>query len=135
MRETFCKYFKEGYGFWINLLLILMVAMPGVSFLFYKIMVMNWVSSSPSQLHLINWRMTIAILIPLVMLSAGLGGLLIPCLFLKTGSTLHDRMLERVSRAPLDFFISHPIGRIINRFSKDTAVADSVLVKQLLFIF
>ena len=35
----------------------------------------------------------------------------------------------------MSFFVSHPVGRLLNRFSKDTAVADSVLVKQLLSIF
>ena len=35
----------------------------------------------------------------------------------------------------MSFFVSHPVGRLLNRFSKDTAVADSVLVKQLLTIF
>ena len=39
-------------------------------------------------------------------------------------------MLRRVVRAPMRFFYSNPLGRIINRFSKDTAMADSVVVLQ-----
>ena len=32
----------------------------------------------------------------------------------------------------MSFFVSNPIGRILNRFSKDTAVVDSVFVQQVL---
>ena len=35
----------------------------------------------------------------------------------------------------MSFFVSTPVGRILNRFSKDTAVVDTVLVRQALFIF
>ena len=42
---------------------------------------------------------------------------------------LHSRMLKRVARAPTSFFDANPLGRILNRFSKDTAVLDSQLPK------
>ena len=38
---------------------------------------------------------------------------------------LHNKMVERVSRAPTSFFDSNPVGRILNRFSKDTAILDT----------
>ena len=40
---------------------------------------------------------------------------------------LHNQMLARVTRAPSSFFDSHPLGRILNRFSKDTAILDTQL--------
>uniref|UniRef100_A0A915KA28 ABC transmembrane type-1 domain-containing protein n=1 Tax=Romanomermis culicivorax TaxID=13658 RepID=A0A915KA28_ROMCU len=40
---------------------------------------------------------------------------------------LHGRMLESVLYAPLTFFTGNPVGRIINRFSKDTGVMDEQL--------
>ena len=39
-------------------------------------------------------------------------------------------MLRSVTRAPILFFDSNPLGRIINRFSKDTAVSDGTLPEQ-----
>ena len=39
-------------------------------------------------------------------------------------------MLNSVTRAPMLFFDSNPLGRIFNRFSKDTAVSDGTLPEQ-----
>ncbi|CAM9672778.1 unnamed protein product, partial [Sphacelaria rigidula] len=40
---------------------------------------------------------------------------------------IHDRMLARVVRAPVLFFDSNPVGRILNRFTKDTHFMDDML--------
>ncbi|XP_035829879.1 multidrug resistance-associated protein 1 [Aplysia californica] len=41
--------------------------------------------------------------------------------------TLHNVMLSHVLQAPMSFFDTTPIGRIINRFSRDVDVLDSTL--------
>lgn len=41
--------------------------------------------------------------------------------------TLHDVLLTGVMRAPLFFFETTPIGRILSRFSKDTDELDNDL--------
>jgi len=46
---------------------------------------------------------------------------------LRAASSLHDRVLERVLRAPVSFFDATPVGRILNRFGKDQEVLDSEL--------
>ena len=63
----------------------------------------------------------------LVILS-GLTTILITFALLNLSNRLHNSMLLRVARAPMTFFTSNPLGRIINRFSKDTAMADSTLI-------
>ena len=40
---------------------------------------------------------------------------------------LHNQMLQQLLRAPVSFFDSNPVGRILNRFSKDIGVLDLVL--------
>jgi len=46
---------------------------------------------------------------------------------LNAASRLHEAMLNRVLRAPMSFFDTTPLGRILNRFSKDIDVVDVVL--------
>ncbi|KGB75304.2 ATP-binding cassette transporter [Cryptococcus deuterogattii R265] len=41
--------------------------------------------------------------------------------------TIHDRLLDRIMRATVRFFSVTPLGRIINRFSRDVEVIDSSL--------
>ena len=54
---------------------------------------------------------------------------------LHISKNLHNKMLEKVSRAPIQFFDSNPSGRIINRFSKDTSATDSNLPLQFLIFY
>ncbi|XP_018496938.2 multidrug resistance-associated protein 1 [Galendromus occidentalis] len=68
-----------------------------------------------------------------------LGVLSISLSTLSASRMLHDNLLMSILRAPMSFFDSTPIGRIVNRFSRDVEVLDSnlpqdirVLVQQLL---
>lgn len=58
-----------------------------------------------------------------------LGGALIANRFwlqrgLSAGLGIHDLMLKSILRAPLRFFDSTPVGRILQRFSRDTEIID-----------
>ncbi|XP_040579194.1 LOW QUALITY PROTEIN: multidrug resistance-associated protein 1 [Lepeophtheirus salmonis] len=46
---------------------------------------------------------------------------------LNASMKIHGKLLENVLRAPLSFFDTNPLGRILNRFSKDIDVADTTL--------
>ncbi|CAN8068720.1 unnamed protein product [Agarophyton chilense] len=48
-------------------------------------------------------------------------------LALYASKKLHDKMLHSVLRAPLTFFDTTPIGRIISRFSRDVQTLDELL--------
>jgi ABC-type multidrug transport system fused ATPase/permease subunit len=43
---------------------------------------------------------------------------------LNAATKLHGTMLERILRSPMAFFDTTPIGRILNRFSKDIDTVD-----------
>ena len=51
---------------------------------------------------------------------------------LRGAKLLHIRMLRRVIQAPMRFFDTTPIGRVLNRMSSDTAAIDSNLQSKFL---
>lgn len=52
------------------------------------------------------------------------------------GSTvLHENLLENMLRLPLAFFETTPLGRIVNRFSKDIDVIDTMIPRNLSWFF
>lgn len=68
---------------------------------------------------------------------SGLGGGQAVCLFagsmmfalgaLTAAKRLHNNLLSKVLRLPMAFFDTTPLGRILNRFSKDVDTVDTVL--------
>uniref|UniRef100_T1K6F1 ABC-type glutathione-S-conjugate transporter n=2 Tax=Tetranychus urticae TaxID=32264 RepID=T1K6F1_TETUR len=46
---------------------------------------------------------------------------------LKGARLIHEKMLHRMIRAPMSFYDTTPLGRILNRFTKDIDVADVTL--------
>lgn len=46
---------------------------------------------------------------------------------LRAAQVTHNYLLKRILRAPMEFYDQTPIGRIINRFSKDVEAVDSDL--------
>ena len=46
---------------------------------------------------------------------------------LRSSRNLHNGMIETVTRAPMSFYDTTPLGRIVNRFSKDIYTIDETL--------
>ena len=51
---------------------------------------------------------------------------------LKCSESLHNLMVVALLRSPVLFFDSNPVGRILNRFSKDIGCMDELLPKEFL---
>ena len=45
--------------------------------------------------------------------------------------SLHSRMLKNILRSPMSFFDTTPLGRVLNRFSKDIYLVDEVVPKSI----
>jgi ATP-binding cassette subfamily C (CFTR/MRP) protein 1 len=65
---------------------------------------------------------------------AGLGTMFSAYQGVQAALELHNRSFQSVMRAPMSFFDTTPIGRIINRFSRDQDVIDSLLMDTLRMI-
>ena len=46
---------------------------------------------------------------------------------IRASKTLHEALLSNIMRCPMSFFDTTPLGRIINRFSKDVDTMDAEL--------
>ncbi|CAF5160834.1 unnamed protein product, partial [Rotaria magnacalcarata] len=46
---------------------------------------------------------------------------------LNASRVLHNKMFQRIIHCPISFFDLNPIGRILNRFTKDMAIVDEEL--------
>ncbi|KAL4067103.1 P-loop containing nucleoside triphosphate hydrolase protein [Scleroderma yunnanense] len=53
---------------------------------------------------------------------------------LRSSKYLHDMMLNSVLHAPLSFFDTTPIGRVLNLFSRDIYVIDQVLAQMIMHL-
>ncbi|CAF0960595.1 unnamed protein product [Rotaria sordida] len=51
----------------------------------------------------------------------------IELMFLNAARVLHNKMFRQLIRAPIVFFDTNPVGRILNRFTKDVAIMDDSL--------
>ena len=51
---------------------------------------------------------------------------------LRCSERLHDKMVVAILQAPVLFFDSNPVGRILNRFAKDVGCLDELLPKTFL---
>ena len=49
--------------------------------------------------------------------------------------SLHSRMLKNILRSPMSFFDTTPLGRVLNRFSKDIYLVDEVVPKSIRTFF
>ena len=117
----------------MNLLGLFLILAFVAILLGFQFFLADWVSQSSTNQKrdrniILAVILTISVLLITILLSIQISGLT-----LYIGKNLHNKMINRVSRAPVSFYDSNPSGRILNRFSKDTAVLDIQLT--LLYFF
>ncbi|XP_040171084.1 multidrug resistance-associated protein 1-like isoform X2 [Anopheles arabiensis] len=126
---VYIKYFK-GIGLWLGFWSIFFSVINQGASIYANIWLTDWsedpeAATDPSvrDMYLgvyggLGGAQSIALLIASVTLALG-------CI--KAARELHNNLLESSMRMPMSFFDTTPLGRIMNRFSKDVDVVDNIL--------
>ena len=84
-----------------------------------------WVAADSDSSSL--YRNAFFLVIGVFFITSVISALSISGIFLLQAKRLHSSMIIKLVRAPLHFFDESPVGRIVNRFSKDLGVADMLM--------
>lgn len=88
--------------------------------------------SNPSQESAeITWRLSIYALLGVLYSISVIGGVIFVWVYcgIRSARFLHSGMLNNIVKLPQSFFDTTPLGRILNRFSKDQYTVDEVYKK------
>uniref|UniRef100_H3DQA7 ATP binding cassette subfamily C member 4 (PEL blood group) n=1 Tax=Tetraodon nigroviridis TaxID=99883 RepID=H3DQA7_TETNG len=138
--HLYLKYFRAGANFLVLLILISINVLAHIAFVLQDWWLAHWASeqkrtnvtehfnsSVPQQLDLDLYLGVYAGLTASSVLFGFLRCLLFFNVLVNSAENLHDRMFDAILRTPVQFFDINPIGRILNRFSKDIGYLDSLL--------
>ncbi|XP_054643013.1 ATP-binding cassette sub-family C member 4-like isoform X4 [Dunckerocampus dactyliophorus] len=140
--QMYVKYFRAGANFMVLFLLILLNALAHVAFVLQDWWLACWSSkqqqqhvhitqhlngSLPAELDLDLYLSVYAGLTATSVLFGFVRSLVFFNILVRSAQTLHNRMFDAILRTPVHFFEMNPIGRILNRFSKDIGYLDSLL--------
>ncbi|GBC22979.1 uncharacterized protein OCT59_014076 [Rhizophagus irregularis] len=131
--NVYLKYFNSNgsYLFWITASILFMSTRVTQTLEGWWLNVWSSLTQNISHYN-IDYYINIYIL--LTMLSVFFGVIQFSWLYygsLQASKKLYNQLLVRVIKAPLRFFDTTPIGRILNRFSKDFEIIDSILAVDL----
>uniref|UniRef100_A0A1X7UA79 Uncharacterized protein n=1 Tax=Amphimedon queenslandica TaxID=400682 RepID=A0A1X7UA79_AMPQE len=133
--KTYIRYFLTGGGYLFTLVIVLIYLSTEANFVTADWWISNWAycesdSNDSSSICSLTDNQRIGIyggLIGSLAVFAGLRSTLFFFLMLNSARIVHNKMFARVLRAPILFFDTNPIGRVLNRFSKDVGFLDDEL--------
>ena len=103
------------------------MASANVGAILTNIWIAAWSNESADRQTDPVWRDVLLGLVCFTVVAAVVRALLSFDALVRAAHTLHNCMLRAVVRAPVLFFDSNPIGRILNRFSKDVGAIDDLM--------
>ncbi|XP_043747926.1 ATP-binding cassette sub-family C member 4-like isoform X7 [Cervus elaphus] len=138
--KTYNDYFTAGTHWFIIIFLILVNIAAQVAYALQDWWLQDW-ANLQNALYLgaygkeeiivilsLNWYLGVYSGLTVSTILLGITrSLLIFYILVKSSQTLHNKMLWSILRAPVLFFYRNPIGRILNRFSKDIGHMDDLL--------
>ncbi|CAM9532363.1 unnamed protein product, partial [Hapterophycus canaliculatus] len=127
-RSTYWEYIREAAGVWQVVLIFLcdlikfQVLVMGVT-----VWLARWSRQTEEEQDKRRYLVVLILLAVAAVIVSLLRAILTFFSLVKASHRLHDRMLKRIIRAPVLFFDSNPVGRILNRFTKDMHFMDDLL--------
>uniref|UniRef100_A0A4W2CXT3 Cystic fibrosis transmembrane conductance regulator n=1 Tax=Bos indicus x Bos taurus TaxID=30522 RepID=A0A4W2CXT3_BOBOX len=138
--KTYANYFTAGADWSVIIFLILVNIAAQVTYILQDWWLAFWanvqsdlyfggcVKENEEVVFVLNWYLGVYSGLTVSTVLFGITrSLLIFYILVNSSQTLHNKMLESVLRAPVLFFHRNPIGRILNRFSKDIGHMDDLL--------
>ena len=143
--QLYATYFAAGccdHGYLALLLILCLTVLTQTLSVFSDVWLAEWarettrmnattaanVSAPATYLDTAYWQWSYVAWLPGITLSAILRSFLFSWIAIRSSTRIHDTSMERVLRAPLStYFDITPVGRLINRFSKDQDSIDSAL--------
>jgi ATP-binding cassette subfamily C (CFTR/MRP) protein 4 len=132
--DTYVNYIRAMGGFWAAFFLLMVFCATQGTVLWTIATMGRWAELPPSEQD--SWSM-LGLVIgqgSMVMVLAVFRAMISFAMTIKASKKLHDGMARAVLRAPIAFFDTNPMGRILNRFSADVGSNDDLL-PQTLFDF
>ncbi|XP_031130030.1 ABC transporter C family member 12-like [Ipomoea triloba] len=119
------RYTNALGGLWVVMVLFFFYTMTEVLRLLSSTWLSVWTEKSTSKDYVAAFYILIYALVSSTQVLVTLGNSFwLITSSLNAAKRLHDSMLHSILRAPMVFFHTNPIGRIINRFSKDLGDID-----------
>uniref|UniRef100_A0A480F348 Cystic fibrosis transmembrane conductance regulator n=3 Tax=Sus scrofa TaxID=9823 RepID=A0A480F348_PIG len=138
--KAYKNYFTAGAHWFIIIFLILVNVAAQVSYVLQDWWLSYWANKQSSlnvtvvgngtetQKLDLNWYLGIYSGLTVSTVLFGIArSLLVFYVLVSSSQSLHNKMFESILRAPILFFDRNPIGRILNRFSKDIGHMDDLL--------
>nr|XP_009665672.1 PREDICTED: multidrug resistance-associated protein 4 isoform X2 [Struthio camelus australis] len=140
--KVYRKYFTAGANYFVIFILLLFNILAQVAYVLQDWWLSYWANNQEKlnvttngnngineTEHLdLNFYLEIyAGLTVATILFGIIRSLLVFQVLVNSGQTLHNKMFQSILKAPVLFFDRNPIGRILNRFSKDIGHLDDLL--------
>nr|CAI9712223.1 unnamed protein product [Rangifer tarandus platyrhynchus] len=138
--KTYANYFTAGAHWPVIIFLILVNIAAQVAYALQDWWLADWakiqsglyfgtyLKEAEDVMFVLNWFLRVFSGLTVSTILFGIiRSLLMFYVLANSSQTLHNKMLESILRAPVLFFNRNPIGRILNRFSKDIVYMDDLL--------
>lgn len=133
-KDVYIRYFKAGPSKWKWMGTLLLMVVCQIIFQLADWWLANWanaeeMSNLEGEVYEYRGRdLGLYGFMTVLLILLGLSrGLIFFKMMIDTSNGCHMRMFKSIMRAPIYFFDTNSIGRILNRFSKDTSFLDDML--------